>query len=83
MKTVSTKTIEVRVHSFYCDECGKYLGTSEEFDDGYFASFGDLLIDIYVGNRYILKKCLCEDCTNKLREKIKLSLIELGFKEDN
>lgn len=28
-------------HDFYCDECEKYLGRSEEYDDGFYKVIGE------------------------------------------
>ena len=30
------KTDTITNHTFYCDDCGKYLLTSQEYDDGYY-----------------------------------------------
>ena len=34
--------IENYKHHFYCDECNKYLGTTEEYDHCYYDELGEL-----------------------------------------
>lgn len=35
MEKIEEKIVEEKrkIHKFYCDKCGEYLGESEEFDD--------------------------------------------------
>lgn len=83
---VKTKEVvrEVREyeHSFYCDECGKHLGTSKEHSDGWYEEFGGLELKIYINGWYRLNKCLCDECRYKFLEKFKTDLFDLGFKKD-
>ena len=68
-------------HSFYCDECGKHLGTSIEYDDGWYQDFGEFEIKIYINGWYHIKKCLCDKCRYEFVEKLKTDLYKLGFKK--
>lgn len=35
-------------HEFYCDNCGKFLGSSEEWDDGYYEELGSFENKLYI-----------------------------------
>ena len=39
-------TVEETTHHFYCDDCNKYLGKTEEYDDGYFENLDEFLREI-------------------------------------
>lgn len=77
-----TKEIKGIQHSFYCDECNKYLGTSEEHEDGWYATYGDFGLKCYVDGWYRIEKCLCDDCRNKFVNNFRMTLENLGFKKD-
>ena len=66
-------------HSFYCDECGKYLGTSKEYSDGWYEKLGEFEVKIHIGEWHRLKKCLCNKCQCDFVEKMKKDLYNLGF----
>ena len=72
----SLKNIE---HSFYCDECEKHIGTSIEYDDGWYQEFGEFKVKIYIDGWYRLKKCLCDNCRYEFVEKLKKDLYNLEF----
>ena len=77
------KEIKQYEHSFYCDECNKYLGTSQEYDDGWYERYGEFELDVYIDNSwYRLKKCLCDDCRKSVLTNVKINLINMGFKKD-
>jgi hypothetical protein len=67
---ISPRYYEERVHNFYCDGCGKYLGQSLEYDDGWYEERG----------YYILHKHLCKKCESKLSLEIEENLRRLDFK---
>lgn len=68
-------------HEFYCDDCGKYIDQSIEWEDGYYESYGDYEQQMFFkGSWWRLEKCLCDDCKNKYDEKITTMLKEIGFK---
>lgn len=78
----TTKEIENYEHSFYCDECGEYLGTSEEYDDGWYECLGEFELSFYIDGWYRVEKCLCEDCAQKFLSNLKNHLEDMGFKRD-
>ena len=81
-KTIeSTRSRKEVVHEFYCDDCGEYLGKSEEYDDdGWYHVPNEVEVRFYLDKWYNLKKVLCDKCKAKLFDKIDKSLKELGFK---
>ena len=86
MEKVTTETlnIERKKHSFYCDKCNEYLGSSEEFDDGYYPTIGEYGQSFYV-NSYgwcRLKLHLCDKCKVDMTNNILRYLNQLGFNYD-
>lgn len=74
------KIVKINTHTFYCDICNKLIGKSEEDDDGYYNKLGAYYQDFYLnGKWFYLKRNLCNECKNKFNEKIKTSLLDLGF----
>lgn len=70
-------------HHFYCDDCNKYLGVTEEYDDGYYEELGKLKLSFHLANGwYGIDKHFCEECRKNYLEKLVNSLKELGFKND-
>lgn len=70
-------------HTFYCDMCGEEIGTSTEYEDGYYQQLGEYETHIYIDHtRYTLNKCLCRKCVIKQNEMMVANLKNLGFKED-
>lgn len=68
------------LHDFFCDECNKHLGRSEEYSDGYYKSFGDFNLSIRMPNGYYeVNKCLCDECKVKYVDKLATALENLGF----
>lgn len=81
-----TKTKKIKsttnVVEFYCDNCKKFLGESEEFDDGYVPELGEYEQEIFINNDwYRIEKNLCDECKQKLTKDIIDSLKKLGFKK--
>jgi len=86
MEKTETQTIttELYYHHFYCDHCGAHLGTSEEYDDGYYQRFGDFELKWYTpAGWYRQELCLCDECKEKHLSKIYSALEQLGFKKEN
>ena len=82
MEKIVIENTEYKVHHFYCDECNKYLGKSEEYEDGYYEKIGEFKHNIQLSNGWnILEKCLCPKCKNKLINKIEGIAKELGYKK--
>lgn len=76
------RIVESAEHSFYCDECGEYLGTSEECDDGWYKRLGEFELSFYVNDWYRVKKCLCNNCADNFLTNLQNSLKNMGFKKD-
>lgn len=77
-------TVTKTTHEFFCDECGKSLGISEEYSDGYWHSIGKVgpinchLSDLgfmitYPAHHY------CHDCRKKVRNRMIKQLKDIGF----
>lgn len=76
------KKIESAKHSFYCDECNEYLGTSEEYDNGWYQEIGEFELGFYIDNWYRIKKCLCDNCRKSFINNLKVNLINIGFEKE-
>ena len=78
-KIKSTK----QYHTFYCDICGKKLGTSEEYDDGYYDEYGSFELSFYIKDYdwYKVKKHFCEKCKEKYATNLIETLKKYGFKK--
>ena len=83
MEKVTERKIErvERGHDFYCDRCGKYLGSSEEYDDGYYHKIGNFELKLYTDKWLVLNKHYCNECRRQFLSKLNLILKELGFGE--
>ena len=68
-------------HQFYCDVCGKHLGTSRESDDGRYKKYGlfESKVD-FDARMYKITLHLCPQCRDKTKEKIAKGIMALGFK---
>lgn len=85
MQKFKKKKKTVNVIEFYCDDCGKFLGQSEEYDDGYIPEIGEYKEEFYLhefNGWYRINKTLCDECKDKLLAKIDAELRNLGFKPD-
>ena len=82
-KTTKTKEVEIITHKFYCDECGVFLGESEEYDDGYYNEIGKCEWEMrFTYGKWMTKTGnYCSNCEPKVRERIISDLKELGFKK--
>lgn len=76
---ISTK----RTHIFKCDHCNADLGTSIEYDDGYYEEYGQRnILDVLrtlINTLPEPKKdiYLCNDCYEKFFEEFKKEFLEL------
>ena len=75
------KKVKNTEHSFYCDECDKYLGTTREYEDGWYPKLGEFELELYVDGWYHMKKCLCDDCKKSIMTNIKIGLLNIGFEK--
>ncbi len=79
-KTIET-IMEVKntCHEFYCDECNEYLGTSYEYEDGWYPKLGEFDLNLNVFGWMHMKKCLCEKCRDKIIDNVRQKLFAIGF----
>lgn len=77
---IEQKVTYIHKHEFYCDKCGKYLGVSREYDDGYCEEIGKVELKLY---DLELSGLFCDDCKNKIISQIEEALIKIGFKKLN
>lgn len=85
MEKINSKIKKVKdyEHLFYCDECGEYLGTSAEYDDGWYERLGEVKFSVYIdGDWYKVNKCLCDDCADKFFSNLKTHLKSIGFEKE-
>lgn len=85
MERLESKETTTYYHTFYCDECGKELGTSEEYDDGYYDEYGsfELSFNLEDDGWYRVKKCLCEECKEKYLANLIDTLKKYGFEKED
>ena len=81
IKTTKTVEVETITHKFYCDECGVFLGETEECDDGYYDEIGKYEWEFRIGDWLRKKGNYCPDCGPKVRERIVSTLEGLGFEK--
>lgn len=84
-KEIRRKIEKVEIqHDFYCDECGKRVFSSIEYDDGYYDEpEEEIFYKIIIENDwYFYKKCLCEECKEKHIKELINELKKIGFKEE-
>nr|DAP47694.1 MAG TPA: hypothetical protein [Caudoviricetes sp.] len=82
MEKIEEKIVEEKrkIHKFYCDECGEYLGESEEYGDEYYDKIGYISQRVIVnGKQYIYKSHLCDKCKEKFYEDLGNVLEVVGF----
>lgn len=82
MDKVEEKIVEIKrkVHKFYCDKCGEYLGESEEFDDEYYEQIGYISQRVVVnGKQYLNKGHLCGKCKENFYKDLGNVLEVVGF----
>lgn len=78
-----TKTITTTTHHFYCDGCGEYLGSSEEYDDGYYNERGAFGLSFHLDpGWYHVSKTFCDKCEQNYLTDVKNALEKLGFVYD-
>lgn len=74
----------IPVHVFYCNDCGKEIGRSEEHDDGWFKVHGKFEIDVYLPfvGKMTLESCLCDSCARHKSYELSRGFETLGFKQN-
>lgn len=80
-----TKTVTETIHHFYCDGCGKLLGSTKEHDDGWYGQHGFFYINWLVPENdwFKLNKHFCEKCKQEFCDKLRNSLESFGFVKDD
>ena len=73
---------QVSMHEFYCDNCNKWIGTSFEYEDGWYQKYGEYKIS-FIEKKYCFNKTLCDICAKQTNKDIQKMLISYGFKEEN
>lgn len=82
-----------RLHKYYCDGCGEFLGESLECDDGYVSEYNrygvtfNLPLDCDHSGYgkitcYTFDRNYCDKCLNDFVSKIHNSLMGFGFEID-
>ena len=83
MEKVKEKIVEEKrkIHKFYCDRCGEYLGESEEYDDGYYEEIGYIAERIVMknGTPYYYRGHLCNKCKEDHYKELSNILETIGF----
>ena len=85
MEKVETKIrqVEDRTHYFYCNDCGALLGTSHEYNDGWYEEVGKFELKWFTPDGwYKLEKYLCTSCKNKFLTRVYDTLEFAGFERD-
>lgn len=79
--TIKTITTTKTVHHFYCDSCCIYVGSSEEYIDGWYQHIGEFEMQMYTPRGwYKLKKCFCNKCKEEFLDKLYSALEDAEFK---
>lgn len=78
--TTTTETITKNVHEFYCDECGVFIGTSEEYPNGGYERLGVYELNVLTPNGLFkyYDKCLCDTCKESFPIKVAEALEAIG-----
>lgn len=82
MEKVEEKIVKAKrkIHKFYCDKCGEYLGKSEEFGDEYYEEIGHVYQRIVVnGVIYYYTGYLCSKCEEQHYKELSNLLETIGF----
>ena len=81
MERVEVVKRDNRIHHFLCDGCGKELGSSVEYDDGYYEQCGSYEQKVYVDGWYEFKANYCKDCAEKKTQEIISAIQAMGFEK--
>ena len=78
----SEEIVKIKItHNFFCDGCNKLLGSSVEYEDGYYDHIGEYEHTVFFKHvgKFTINKCLCDNCRLALDKKIQQSMEDLGF----
>jgi formylmethanofuran dehydrogenase subunit E len=82
MEKVEEKIIEEKrkIHKFYCDRCGEYLGEVKEYYDGCCKEIGRIFERIVInGTPYYYKGNLCSECKEEHYKELSNLFETIGF----
>ena len=73
-----------KIHKFYCNKCGKYLGEIEEYYDGYYEEIGYISQRVVVNETpYYYKGHLCSKCKEEHYKELSNLLETIGFVKEH
>lgn len=80
---IEKKCIEIK-HNFFCDNCEEYLGSTVEYEDGYYPELGEFNLSFNLPDGwYKAKGHFCNKCKEEFIESLKTKLVNMGFQKDN
>lgn len=86
MEKVEERIVEKKrkIHKFYCNKCGKYLGEIEEYYDGYYEEIGYISQRVVVNETpYYYKGHLCSKCKEEHYKELSNLLETIGFVKEH
>ena len=70
-------------HEFFCDDCGKSIGSYVELDDGYYPQLGLYQQKIFINDTwYKFEATYCDSCARNKTKQLITAFWYLGFKEE-
>lgn len=79
------KTYTVKQHSFYCDRCGKLIGTKDEdgvdwYNELYKDSGHTETVNFLFNKRFELNGEFCPECLEEIDKRVTFALTSNGYK---
>lgn len=85
-ETIITRSVKRLSCDYYCDCCGKLIGTGVEYDDGYIpVPFGVNHIRFTITEmekRFVYDRQFCNECAEEQINKVFTALKDIGFEEE-
>lgn len=80
LEHIEKTTVDI-IHHFYCDDCGVFLGSTQEYSDGWYGKLGDFELKFCLPpiGWYEVHKCFCDECKEKFVTQVHDELMKLGF----
>lgn len=79
-EVVETVEVKKTKYSYYCDECGEYIGSQVASPEESITELGIYEKNIFVGNKkFRIKRNLCSKCEGKANEKLGKVLDSIGY----
>lgn len=84
IETLDQITITRTNHEFYCDGCGEFMYSVEEYDDGYlpdtYHEVGTFGARVHFDNHdWVMNEMYCDKCKPKQLKRLTDGLRNLGF----